>query len=797
MSRLMRPLRQWPQLQQNHHCSSRATLNYLLSSLLPLPTTTAAAAAATQNTTSFCISLTSSPSSHRNVHHRARGLRHSNAPPPSDSMKTTPAAPFPTRRRAATRGSARLGSSVGECSSPPSPLLKSNASSRKLLREVEPELMETLIQATKVGDHSTLQALAASKMQIARDDDVKTEETENEEEEEVSHEYINIATRWFDGLINKDVKITNEVYSVQSVDFDRQELRKLVKRVHASQESRTIAEVNGVKLQRKPKSVKKGISNKVDDAGKSRQKSDRRDVYGFSFSEKQKPSASAKSGAIKGGFLGRAGLTGLERTIDALDTLGSSMSNLNPTSGFVSGMASRGNKINILAFEVANTIAKEGVQQLVSTDMQELLSIAAADKREELDVFSGEVIRFGNLCKDPQWHNLNRYFSNFESDYFNHRQLKVEAETKKQELIALAQYTSELYHELNALERFEQDYRQKLEEADSLNLPRKGENLMILHSDLRQQRKLVKSLKKKSLWSRNLEEIMEKLVDITTYIHQSILEVFGRNATIIASAEPEKIPQRLGVAGLSLHYANIINKIDNISSRPTSLPSNMRDSLYNGLPTDVKTAMRSQLQSIDGKEELSAFQVKAEMEKTLHWLVPLATNTTKYVELILSLIYYGSKNFLFVLRMVFYFLLLQNNRAHQGFGWVGEWANSGLIRNRDCSFHHQSAHLPTDKGMVLRSNMQRNPSLNNFTEPRMTQQLSEEERNLLDQACRSSRPVLCRSKSQDFAILKTRNKKVCVLSRSAGNSPIRDTSARPCSENPNLLDVMDGLNPRF
>jgi hypothetical protein len=45
--------------------------------------------------------------------------------------------------------------------------------------------METLIQATKVGDHSTLQALAASKMQIARDDDIETEETENGEEEEV------------------------------------------------------------------------------------------------------------------------------------------------------------------------------------------------------------------------------------------------------------------------------------------------------------------------------------------------------------------------------------------------------------------------------------------------------------------------------------------------------------------------------------------------------------------------------------------------------------------------------------
>eukprot|EP00249_Psilotum_nudum_P022270 c28447_g5_i1 orf=168-2123(-) len=382
----------------------------------------------------------------------------------------------------------------------------------------------------------------------------------------------------------------------------------------------------------------------------------------------------ARKGAAKvngvGSFLGKAGTAGLGRAVEALDTLGSSMTHLNLGSGFASGPIPKGNKIGILAFEVANTIVKgfnlkqslsdervrilkeeilqsEGVQSLVSTDMSELLRIAAVDKRNELKIFSGEVVRFGNHCRDPQWHQLDRFFEKMGSEVMVPRQTKEEVESDMQNLMVLAQYTAELYHNWHVLDRFEIDYHHKVQEEEFFGSSEKGERLAILRNELKSQRKHLKNLKKRSLWSKILEEVMENLVDIVYFLYQEIQNVFGdavQDLTAREESSKGSSLQKLGAVGMALHYANIINQIDSLVSRPTSVPSHIRDNLYQGLPPKIKAALRYRLETCPFQEELTVPQIKAEMEKTLSWLVPVAANTTK---------------------------------SHHGFGWVGEWANSG------------------------------------------------------------------------------------------------------------------------
>ncbi|KAM3305938.1 protein PSK SIMULATOR 1 [Capsicum chacoense] len=530
-----------------------------------------------------------------------------------------------------------------------------------------------------------------------------------------------------------------------------------------------------------------------------------------SRSTKSKQVAIAKVSEVSS-LLGRAGTVGLGKAVDVLDTLGSSMTNLNLSSGFTSNMATKGNKISILAFEVANTIVKganlmhslskdnvqhlkevvlpsEGVQLLITKDMDELLRIAAADKRDELKIFSGEVVRFGNRCKDPQWHNLERYFEKLEPEHTPHKNFKEAAEAVMVQLMVLVQHTAELYHEFHALDRFEQDYRRKAQEEDTSNATQRGDSLAILRAELKSQRKHVKSLKKKSLWSKILEEVIEKLVDIVHFLHLEIHAAFG-----CADGErPMKNNhQGLGSAGLALHYANIITQIDTLVTRSASVPPSTRDALYHGLPPSIKSALRFKLLSFSLKEELIVPQIKGEMEKTLQWLVPMAANTTK---------------------------------AHHGFGWVGEWANTGSDINRkpespvdlriETLYHADKEkteayilelvvwlhHLVSQSRRAanggvkspvkspIRSPNQKMIKLSNHRSSSSSSPLTVEDQEMLcDVSKRKLTPGI--SKSQEFA--KTGLSKYHRLSKSSSHSPVNETRKDPFPiKRPSSVPVVD------
>lgn len=128
----------------------------------------------------------------------------------------------------------------------------------KLLRKApQPELMDAIIQASKDGDVAKLQVLSGEETWTIEQDEAEEEDTEYDDDE-VSHNYVDIATRWFDGLIDKDSSITKEVYSVHNVEFDRQELRKLVRRVQSMQE-RQVDDADGNEVDATLMSAKKSL----------------------------------------------------------------------------------------------------------------------------------------------------------------------------------------------------------------------------------------------------------------------------------------------------------------------------------------------------------------------------------------------------------------------------------------------------------------------------------------------------------------------------------------------------------
>lgn len=322
------------------------------------------------------------------------------------------------------------------------------------------------------------------------------------------------------------------------------------------------------------------------------------------------------------------------------------------------GAASGERKIGILAFEVANTIVSgsnlmkslseesmshlnevvlqsEGVRTLISEQYYQLLIIHQADIREQLRRFALDVIRLGKLCKDPVWRNLDLYFNKLELLYKSREYVILESELacSKQEavsamqyLLKRAQYTMELYKEMCVLDKFEQGKPTVVQSGITI-------------SSVKNQRIAVANLQKKSLWSKKMDDIVQKLVDIVLLIYLEINKVFlhtGEDHYV--EAVGNLLGETLGSTGLALQYSKVILQINKLAmafektdpSVLKSVPKEAKDALYQMLPPCIKLVFYRKSKPCLSIEKTSEEEVRAEMNIMLQWLVPIAESTRLY-----------------------------------------------------------------------------------------------------------------------------------------------------------------------
>uniref|UniRef100_A0A0E0M7K9 Protein kinase domain-containing protein n=1 Tax=Oryza punctata TaxID=4537 RepID=A0A0E0M7K9_ORYPU len=318
------------------------------------------------------------------------------------------------------------------------------------------------------------------------------------------------------------------------------------------------------------------------------------------------------------------------------------------------GAAAGERKIGILAFEVANTIVSgsnlmkslseesmrhlnevvlqsEGVRTLISEHYYQLLIIHQADIREQLRRFALDVIRLGKLCKDPLWRNLDLYFNKLELLYKSREYIILESElacTKEeaistmQYLLKRAQYTMELYKEMSVLDKFEQEKPTVVQSGITI-------------SSVKNQRIVVANLQKKSLWSKKMDDIVQKLVDIVLLVYLEINNAFLHTDEDHYVEAVGKLGETLGSTGLALQYSKVILQIQTLAlafekadpSFLRSVPKEAKDALYQMLPPCIKLVFYRKLKNCLSKEKTTEEEVRAEMKRKLQWFVPIAEST--------------------------------------------------------------------------------------------------------------------------------------------------------------------------
>ncbi|XP_037431236.1 protein PSK SIMULATOR 1-like [Triticum dicoccoides] len=297
--------------------------------------------------------------------------------------------------------------------------------------------------------------------------------------------------------------------------------------------------------------------------------------------------------------------------------------------------APKGRKISIHAFEIANTIVKasnliksfskerirhlkegmlrsEGVRRLISEDYSQLSIVIEDDIRLPGLEICVKIVN-GTISVDISAGDSPLPSKNFSE----------EVPPSMKYLIRLAQHTRVLHEEMLALDRLEHaSYVAAIPARKQIDA-------------IKNQRGAVKVLKSKSFWSKSMDNIVEKLVEIVEFMHLQINEAFSKSHANAEQSSGElhiaiNLTKTLGATGLALHYANVILQLKALALVSPVVPQNDREALYQALPPQIKPVLHTQLRSPGRDQNMTRAGVRAEMNRVLRWLVPAAESTRRY-----------------------------------------------------------------------------------------------------------------------------------------------------------------------
>ncbi|EEE50946.1 hypothetical protein OsJ_31493 [Oryza sativa Japonica Group] len=169
-----------------------------------------------------------------------------------------------------------------------------------------------------------------------------------------------------------------------------------------------------------------------------------------------------------------------------------------------------------------------------------------------------------------------------------------------------------------------------------LELLYKSREYVILESELACSKEEAVSAMQYLLKRAQYTMIVQKLVDIVLLIYLEINKVFlhtGEDHYV--EAVGNLLGETLGSTGLALQYSKVILQINKLAlafektdpSVLKSVPKEAKDALYQMLPPCIKLVFYRKLKPFLSIDKTSEEEVRAEMNRMLQWLVPIAEST--------------------------------------------------------------------------------------------------------------------------------------------------------------------------